>query len=275
MSEPLSVSVGDVFAVRVRPGLYGLAHVVRAERPRGAWDKAGRWTVVTCAWTGPRTGITAALRKPASLLPVKGRGFGGRLGAQSIGGPPPPEVRKVGSVPPSAAVKRFPKLLVGAWQWIALKIADALDPEAMRRRMERVRTESKRRLAARRADEKLRLAAAKKARTLPVVPDRTALLRLARTPALASWSKEHPKAFVATVRKALGTLAKRLAELAPKTAAPVLTELAAVTRALGVHRERIMTPDAEELHEALVAIAEAAGCDGDLAAGEIDRVRRW
>lgn len=275
MPTATPVEVGDVFAVRVRNGLYGLCHVVRAEPPRGKWDRAGRWTVVTCTWTGPRTGIAAALRHPKSLAPMKGRGFGGRLDAQSIAGSPPPALRKVGSMTPSASARRLGKLPVGAWQWIAPKIEDGLDPEATERRRERVRAAAAKRLAAARAEEKVRREAMRKIRSLAITADGSALRALARTPPLAAWSKHHPRAFVASVRKALGSLARRLAALGASTHAPVLNELASTSRALDVHHRTLTTPDAEELHEALVAIAVAAGCNAALAAHQVDAVRRW
>jgi hypothetical protein len=279
-----AVNIGDVFSVPLPARRIGLCRVVAAERPRGTWDKRGRWRVLTCEWVGTRSALRAALADPATTAPMRMLSANGRLDVQSIGGPPPDTFVRVGHLSPSATERRLhsPRN-PGAWEWIPPRLANELsfrrDPgaanaERQRRTRERVR---KRRAELARLQREAKERKAREKAPVAAI-DRKALAEHGRARSLAAWRGEHPPAFVREVRTELRALAVAVAK-APRRAPAITAALTRATKRIdridARWEHRIMTPDAEALVELLVAIGVAAGLEGSAAEDAIERTREF
>lgn len=272
-------AVGDVFAAPLGDGRFGLCRIIAAERPRGTWDRSGRWRVVTCAWVGRRLDIEVALRSPDAVAAIVfQRGYGTPI--QSISGPPPSQFTHVGHVPPSAADRRrrSPRS-PGAWVWVVSQLQAEMtfraDPEGWRAR-EREQTQERRRQRAKELAEARARQKAMRGRPL-AERDLRALSRLSRTSSLASWRGHHPPPFVRQVRACIADLARSLAQAPPPRVSGVVVAVRRTVVAInGLDarwQRRVATPDAEDIVALLVSIGIAAGLDQDRAADVIDQAR--
>lgn len=261
------VSVGDVFSVKVGTQR-GLCHVVASEKARGSWDAAGRWRVVTCRWVGARSELPAALKRAATFAPLVLTRLRGQMHVQSIGGPPPAGFVHVAVREPSKAVRalRSPRA-PGAWQWIETQLKVELEYRADPRAFEA-------RWAAQVAKQR---AVLKKATVRAVVAPRS-LGPSRRAPAVPSFGEWlAPRAFVSATRAVLRGLSRKCASVKSVGGAvgAVKQAVGAINRIDAKWGNLITTPDAEELTEALVSIASAAGLDAAFAAQVVDDVREW
>lgn len=273
------IAVGDVFRVPLPGGLFGLCLVVAKEKPLGPQEKSGRWRVVTCAWTGPAAEVEKAIKRPKALAPLELTRLKRKAHVQSIGYPVPARLKHVGSVALSAEHLALRGRTVGAWEWIQPQITIELefraDPERVRQKFAAANKQAteRRREAFAEADRK------RKARPTPKVGtiDAKALKAFARMPPLSGWRKYHPVGFVSDVRAALQEFAQSQITTPPTRLASVKSALRRTTKAVNARdrkwKQRIMTPDAEEVVEALINIATAAGMGEEEAEETIDEMR--
>lgn len=281
-SAQRSVAVGDLFSFPLTENELGLCLVVAAEKPRGPWDKHGRWRVVACEWTGGEAELGAALKNGGALEPMRAQRLKNRLAVQSIGGPPPEELRHVGTAQLSALHRaaRSPTQ-PGAWQWFSGMVLAELtfrrDPQAAlaNAKTRKAEVARKRRHELKELQQKKDAARSSKLTT----PDRKTLTTFSRTPPLASWKKHHPEPFVTAVRKLLQDFAAAQLAAVKLSIASLSLALQRATKGLNACDKRfkhpIQTPDAEELVEALLNIAIAAGLSEQAAALTIDEARAF
>lgn len=292
------VDVGDVFAVPLGDERFGLCRVLAAEKPLGPWDRNRRWRVASCEWVGRENEIAAALADATRMKVQKrtinaaiARAFAvggqkqtdlGRWDVQSIGGPPPAELRKVGVLAPSAADRKLPaERNPGAWKWVATRVLAELEfregPDAVRARWEAAKERDRQTLEAARADDKARKARAPKS-LVPVPAGALTLAQLGRKRPLGGWRTGKAE-WIAATREVLAALVQQLIARPARTPTPVLAAVTRATRALNkidaAHDHPYVTTDAEALVEALLTIGIAAGVDEDTVALTIDEARDW
>lgn len=266
--------MGDVLAVALGRGRYGLCHVVGTAPPKLP-GRPDCWRVVTCAWAGAKHEIAAALRRPSSLRSFTGRGLGGPLNVRSlVEGTPPRALRKVGTVAPSAADRKLRPGGSVPWVWMKERIEDGLDPEAVRLRIERAAEASRLYREKALAAEKARKAAAPK-NLVPPPPKHPTLLALGRAKHFVSWPE---RALAKSAGAVVSDLANELATKKPKTPVGVLTIVKRATRALNrleTKATSLSTTHAEDLHEVLMQVGIAAGVDAGSVEAAIDETRSW
>lgn len=266
------VSVGDVFGVPLGKKV-GLCRVVAEEKPRGTWDTERRWRVVTCEWVGPRAKVASALK--SQLSPLKLTRLRGQPHVQSIGGPPPPEFKRVGERAPSAADRalKSPKS-PGAWQWVETQLQAELDYRAAPRAFKAKWAAQVAKQKQARATERKTLRSKRAARPTTLAARNEKALAKLGAEKFSTWPQG---GFVASVRKEVKSLARALR--ASHRVGVVVAAVSKTTRALNrldaKWENAVTTPDAEELVEVLVGLAVAAGLDGAFAADLVDEVRAF
>ncbi len=237
---------------------------------------------MACEWTGGEAELGAALKNGGALEPMREQRLKNRLAVQSIGGPPPEELRHVGTAQLSALHRavRSPTQ-PGAWQWfssmVLAELAFRRDPQAAlaQAKARKAEVARKRRQELKELQQKKQAARSSKLSAL----DRKTLTTFSRTPSLASWKKHHPEPFVTAVRKLLQDFAAGQLAATKLSVASLSLALQRVTKALNACDKRfkhpIQTPDAEELVEALVNLAIAAGLSEQAATLTVDEARAF
>jgi hypothetical protein len=245
--------VGAVYAMPVGKRLEGLCRVIA---------KQGRnLQVATSPWLGKKA-TAATLEDPAAraILKLTHHRWNGYVGVVWVEGAPPKHFRYLGSLAPTAKERRRTCNSYSGWEW-------GPGQALMQWRWDHERAAVLAEDAKQRAREQARAA---RAMTKEAARKPPSLASLRRKTWFPSWDKYVAKRPLTTVRSLLEAFAKPQRHV-EKTLADCVDAL----NALDAKKRFIFTIEREELHEALVTIAWAAGLDRARASTIIDERRDW
>jgi hypothetical protein len=245
--------VGAVFAMPVGRRLEGVCRVI-AKRGRNL-------QVAKSPWLGKQA-TAATLADPAAraILKLTHHSWKGHVGIVWVQGAPPKRFRYLGTLAPTAKDRSRTCNSYSGWEWGAGQVL-------MQWRWDHERAAVLAEDAKQRArdEAKAAKAMAKEAARKP-----PSLATLRRKKWFPSWDNYVAKRPLATVRKLLGDFAKRQRDVEQ-----ALANCVDALNALDAKKRFIFTIEREELHEALVTIAWAAGLDRERAASIVDKRRDW
>ncbi len=262
----MKTQVGAVFAVPLYGGKFTLCRIVAIGTGKRVFT-AHAFHVAVSKWRGKRAECSSALlasAKARAILVLTHHGIRRRRCVLSISTTLPNDYRYVGHIEPTRTEARM-RAEPGAWESVRIQSDKQWEWENDREVVLR-REKGGVEVACRTALEHTNRSKARSRRPSFAVLARRKWFAAFRP----GWSAKQVADALRVIQHTVARLSAR-----ERDTRRDLTELRAATYAFNRFTRRIMTPDAEEIHEALCEIAAACNIDDTTAVETIDAARDW